>query len=118
MLKSTLGILTKCMDSNKAQTLLIHAGLISWLLATLQRIGGREDSSVEEMLLLLMSLSLRSEGRRACQDSSCDVLSVLRPLLDSDNVQIRTYVNGTLYSILASPTIRRKAKVSSQVATA
>ena len=59
---------------------------------------------------LLMNLALRSAGKlKAEEDASGDILAVLNDLLESDNFQVRTHVNGTLYSILTRPALREKA---------
>jgi len=38
------------------------------------------------------------------------VVSVLSDLLENENMQVRTYVNGTLYSILTRPSLRDQAQ--------
>lgn len=49
-------------------------------------------------------------GRLACEKSQTDVLKVLSDLLECDNLQVRFYTNGTLYSVLARPTLRERAR--------
>lgn len=59
---------------------------------------------------LLLNLSLRISGRIACEKSKHDVLKVLSDLLECDNLQVRFYTNGTLYSVLARPLLRERAR--------
>jgi len=46
-----------------------------------------------------MNLSLRAEGKNRCE-AIPDILNVLGDLIEIDNMQVRTHVNGTLYSVL------------------
>lgn len=57
-----------------------------------------------------MNLSLCTAGRIACESPDAGVLGVLTDLLENDNPQVRTYVNGTLYSILHRPVVREAAR--------
>lgn len=57
-----------------------------------------------------MNLSLRAAGRLACEKASLDVLKILSDLLECDNLQVRFYTNGTLYSVLARPALRERAR--------
>jgi len=92
------------------------------------------DYTLEYTAALLMNLSLRTMGKQACEDPSLETLTILSDLLENDNhqasqmpnpppclvacssipptpaMQVRTYVNGTLYSILTRPALREKAQ--------
>ena len=46
-----------------------------------------------------MNLSLREAGKDKCEDPSIHLLNVLNELVEIENYQVRTYVNGTLYTI-------------------
>ena len=48
-----------------------------------------------------MNLSLRNSGKAKCEEESENVLKVLNDLLEHENMQVRTFVNGTLYSLLS-----------------
>ncbi|GCC23190.1 hypothetical protein chiPu_0001584 [Chiloscyllium punctatum] len=50
------------------------------------------------------------QGKRKCVEDTRRVLKVLSDLLGHENHEIRPYVNGALYSILAIPSIREEAK--------
>jgi hypothetical protein len=57
-----------------------------------------------------MNLSLRSNGKDKCEDPDIELLKVLNDLVEHDNLQVRTYVNGTLYSIFTRKKLREEAK--------
>ena len=56
-----------------------------------------------------MNLSLRTLGKDKIQNSHIDLLLVLNNLLIHENTQVRTYVNGTLYSILTRQKLKDRA---------
>lgn len=68
------------------------------------------DYSIEYATALLMNLSLRSSGKDKCEDPDIQLLKVLNDLVEHDNLQVRTYVNGTLYSIFTRRKLREEAK--------
>ncbi len=57
-----------------------------------------------------MNLSLRSSGKDKCEEPEIELLKVLNNLVEHDNLQVRTYVNGTLYSIFTRAKLREEAK--------
>lgn len=57
-----------------------------------------------------MNLSLRSSGKDKCEEPDIELLKVLNNLVEHDNLQVRTYVNGTLYSIFTRAKLREEAK--------
>lgn len=59
---------------------------------------------------LMMNLLLRFEGKVRAEECAGALLGVLMDLLDHPNVQVRTYVNGALYSALARTAIRQKGR--------
>ena len=56
-----------------------------------------------------MNLSLRTLGKDKIQNSHIDLLIVLNHLLEHENTQVRTYINGTLYSILTRQKLKDRA---------
>ena len=66
--------------------------------------------SVEYGTALLMNLSLRTAGKARCEEPELDILSVLTPLTESESLQVRTYVNGTLYSVLVRASLKARAQ--------
>lgn len=55
-----------------------------------------------------MNLSLRADGKNKCE-SIPEILVVLNELIESENLQVRTHVNGTLYSILTRISLKHQA---------
>lgn len=92
------------------QTAMIEAGLIEWLVKVLEDNDSLSDYTLEYSVALLMNLCLRSSGKKRCIQNADQTLKVLSDLLGHENQEIRPYVNGALYSILAIPSIRDEAK--------
>jgi hypothetical protein len=90
---------------------MINAGLMEWVT---QHVLLPDDSmseySREYGTALLMNLSLRTNGKMRCEANSLNVLASLCNLLESENGQVRTYVNGTLYSLLSRSALIHAAK--------
>ena len=57
-----------------------------------------------------MNLSLRDAGKDKCEEPDIELLNVLNDLVEHENLQVRTYVNGTLYSIFTRKKLREEAK--------
>jgi hypothetical protein len=57
-----------------------------------------------------MNLSLRASGKDKCEEPGLDILRILNDLVEIDNYQVRTYINGTLYSIFTRRKLREEAK--------
>lgn len=67
------------------------------------------DYSIEYATALLMNLSLRDAGKDKCEEPDIELLNVLNDLVEHENLQVRTYVNGTLYSIFTRKKLREEA---------
>lgn len=61
-----------------------------------------------------MNLSLRKSGRDKCEEVSQKLLKIIINYLYDESVQIRTCINGTLYSLLKRNKFRKEAKVNFQ----
>eukprot|EP00873_Tetraselmis_striata_P006543 jgi/Tetstr1/426807/TSEL_017022.t1 len=104
-----LGALQKLSLLRVAQSEMIARGVIGVIVELLAgELAGLSEYTVEYSMALLMNLSLRSAGRQRFEQ--CDVLAVLDALIESSNPQVRTYVNGTLYSVLQRSAIRSAAR--------
>lgn len=68
------------------------------------------DYSVEYLTALLMNLSLRSAGKHRAAKADLGTLDVLSEYLETENEQVRAYINGTLYSLLSHVPIRAQAR--------
>ncbi|CAE7199419.1 armc9 [Symbiodinium natans] len=66
------------------------------------------DFSIEFTSALLMNLTLRSAGRRRCADLGA--YGILVGLIEHPNPQVRTHINGTLYTLLGVSAIRAEAQ--------
>lgn len=90
---------------------MIDLNVIKWVVNLLKTEGTvLSDNYLEYATALLMNLTLRSAGKRKCEELCQDVLKVLTEHLENENNQVRTYVNGTLYSVLESKKLREEAK--------
>ena len=65
---------------------------------------------MEYATALLMNLSLRNRGKDECEklatEQQVNILKVLSDMMEHDNLQVRTHVNGTLYSILTRQSLK------------
>ena len=84
---------------------MIEGGVIGWIVQILRTSQDfLSDYSMEYATALLMNLSLRNRGKDECEklatEQQVNILKVLSDMMEHDNLQVRTHVNGTLYSIL------------------
>jgi len=107
--QNCLGALQKLSLQRRPQNTMIDNGVIAWLVTQLSDIDALSQYAVEYGTALLMNLSLRSAGRSKCVEPELDVLTVLSQLMESDSMQVRTYVNGTLYSVLVRAPLKARA---------
>merc|ERR1712176_116989 len=95
------------------QDRMIELGIVEWIVGVLgwqgEAIhGAPSEFSLEFGSAMLMNLALRSAGKGRCGE--CDTLTVALNLMEHWNPQIRTHINGTLYSLLSLPSFRAHAK--------
>lgn len=108
--RSSLGTIQKLSLRRRPQELLIENDLIRWTVNTLTTERDiLSEYSYEYGTALLMNLSLRTLGKIKCEDIKASILELLYNLLEHDNSQVRTFVNGTLYSLLSRPVLRLHA---------
>uniref|UniRef100_A0A6I8SKE1 LisH domain-containing protein ARMC9 n=1 Tax=Xenopus tropicalis TaxID=8364 RepID=A0A6I8SKE1_XENTR len=108
--ETVLGILQKLSLRRSMQSAMIKDDLIFWLVQELEDTDHLSDYALQYTIALFMNLCLRSAGRKMCSRDADHVLKVLSDLLGHENHEIRSYVNGALYSILAVPSIREEAR--------
>lgn len=95
----------------KCQTKMIEMDMIKYIVYLLSNeLNTMSETTLEYTTALLMNLSLRKIGKDKCEDPNLELLHVLNELLEHENDQIRTYVNGTLYSIFRRKSLRAQAK--------
>lgn len=102
-----LGTLQKFSLRKQAQTQMMDCGVIEWIVKLLsqeqQAVSPLSEYSLEYATALLMNLSLRQQGKNICEnisDQGMSLIKVLSDLMDHENLQVRTHINGTLYSVL------------------
>eukprot|EP00762_Andalucia_godoyi_P004331 ANDGO_05445.mRNA.1 LisH domain-containing protein ARMC9 OS=Pongo abelii GN=ARMC9 PE=2 SV=1 len=110
LLRNALGALQKCSLRRRAQAEMVRRDVIKWLVGFLKNTENLSEYSVEYATALLMNLALRFDGKRKCDEVGDGLLLTLMDLLEYDNPQVRTYVNGMLYSILTVGSIRERAR--------
>ncbi|XP_078420049.1 lisH domain-containing protein ARMC9 isoform X2 [Cetorhinus maximus] len=108
--ENVLGALQKLSLRRALQSAMVRDNIIFWLLSVLEDSDSLSDYTLEYSVALFMNLCLRTQGKRKCVEDARRVLKVLSDLLGHENHEIRPYVNGALYSILAIPSIREEAK--------
>uniref|UniRef100_A0A8C5QGU0 LisH domain-containing protein ARMC9 n=1 Tax=Leptobrachium leishanense TaxID=445787 RepID=A0A8C5QGU0_9ANUR len=108
--ENVLGTLQKLSLRSCMQSAMIQDGLVFWLVQDLEDTDSLSDYTVEYAIALLMNLCLRKAGKKMCAKAPGHVLRVLSDLLHHENHEIRSYVNGALYSILSVPSIREEAR--------
>lgn len=83
--------------------------MIKWIVETIRdELDSLCDYTLEYATALLMNLSLRVEGKNKCEHIP-GILEVLNELIENDNLQVRTHVNGTLYSLLTRSSLKHVA---------
>jgi len=56
-----------------------------------------------------MNLSLRSSGRDKCEAVSKQLMKILITYINNESLQVRTCINGTLYSLLKRKKLKQEA---------
>ena len=107
--QNCLGSLQKLSLRRQQQNVMIDADVIAWLVQQLDDVDSLSQYSVEYGTALLMNLSLRTAGKGKCTDPELDILNVLSQLMEHESMQVRTYVNGTLYSVLVKASLKARA---------
>ncbi len=111
-MQNILCAVQKISVKRRAQDMMIGSGIIEWICRVLRNATRMQEYTLEYVTALLTNLALRTEGRKRCEDPRLEVLNVLKPLIQRDNPQIKTYINGTLYSLFTSRTLKEEARKS------
>ena len=109
--QNALGVLQKFSLRRSPQTQLIQIGMMEWIVSQMKLIDSKTFEcpslslyTIEYISALLMNLSLRVLGKKRCEKFT--ILPILVNMLLHPNLQVRTYINGTLYSILSREKVR------------
>ena len=109
--QNALGALQKFSLHRKPQTMMIENDMIKWIVSTLKTEADTlSDYTFEYVTALLMNLALRTAGKIKCEDPELEILKVLNEHIEHENLQVRTYINGTLYSLLTRPALKEQAR--------
>lgn len=111
-----LGVVEKISIRRKAQDVMLESNIIEWICKLLQIANKLKEFTLEYLTALLMNLSLRTEGKRRCEDIKGELLKLLKSLCATKSVQIQTHINGTLYSLFTHLPIKLEARVLSLTA--
>lgn len=114
-MQSTLEAIQRCSIKKKAQLTLIQLGTIPWIINILSNYKEVSEYTQEYAAALLMNLSLRTAGKKACLDPTLKVLEVLSSMLGVGSYETKTYINGTIYSLLSLPEFKAEAKVTLKI---
>jgi hypothetical protein len=108
--QNLLGALQKLSLRRLAQSMMNRAQMITYLSSILADLESLSEYSIEYGSALFMNLCLRAHGKReACSNPELTI-KILNELIDYDNIQVKTYVNGCLYSLFADKSIRDHAQ--------
>jgi hypothetical protein len=84
--------------------------VIPWLIQNLSDPDSLSEYLLEYAAALLMNLCLRTKGRSSLLHCAENLLRVLTDLLSHENQNFKTYLNGTLYSVLTMSKFKEEAK--------
>ncbi|GLC64972.1 LisH domain-containing protein armc9 [Pleodorina starrii] len=107
--QQALVALQKLSLKRAAQSQMVAEGAVQWVVDFLQDLRTVSPTAIEYGTALLMNLCLRSCGRVAAASCAVPLLRLCESLLNCDNDQVHTYVNGTLYSVFSRAAIREAA---------
>ena len=108
--RNCLGILQKLSLRKRPQEILIEMDIVKWAVSVL--VNERSllsDYSLEYLSALVLNLSLRTIGKDKFEEIKYSVMGFLSEFLQHDNIDIRTYVNGTMYSLFTRASIKKLA---------
>ncbi|KAJ3111158.1 LisH domain-containing protein armc9 [Physocladia obscura] len=108
--QNLLGTLQKLSLRRSAQTIMNNMNMLEFLHNFLESSDSLSDYTCEYGTALFMNLCLRTDGRKQCLKNPVKTLETLLNLLEIDSMQIQTYVNGALYSLLSEKEFRNCAK--------
>ncbi|XP_011402886.1 PREDICTED: lisH domain-containing protein ARMC9-like [Amphimedon queenslandica] len=109
LLKNLLGTVQKLSLRRPLQSHMISIGLIKWTVEQLSDVDKMSDYVLRYSLALFMNLCLRKEGKQQCVSLLPVPLHVLSDIIEHENTEVRSYINGILYSLLELPEIRQAA---------
>ena len=106
-----LAIIQKLSLKREVQNILIENSVIEWIIDKISKPETLSNFTLEYATALLMNLALRTSGKDRCENPSIRIIEKLKNLLTFPFTQIRTYVNGTLYSLMSRKSLKEEAFV-------
>lgn len=108
--RNCLGVLQKLSLRKRPQEVLIQSDIIKWALSILSNEKATLSTyTLEYLAALILNLSLRTIGKNKFEEVRFSIMSFLRDYINHPNIDIRTYVNGTMYSLFSRPSLRALA---------
>lgn len=108
--RNCLGIVQKLSLRKRPQEILIQNDIIRWSLNVLSsEKSSLSNYSLEYLCALILNLSLRTIGKDKFEEIRFSVMSFLRDYMCHSNSDIRTYVNGTMYSLFTRNSLKNLA---------
>ncbi|XP_064385078.1 lisH domain-containing protein ARMC9-like isoform X1 [Halichondria panicea] len=107
--RNCLGAIQKLSLRRSIVRMMIKSSVVQYLAECLLS-QPHSEYTVRYSLALLLNVSLRCIGKTYCEPYSEILLTVLGEYLEHEDQEICSYVNGALYSLLASPSIRDVAR--------
>jgi len=109
--QNALGTLQKLSLHRSPQTIMIEGGAVEWIAEILKKEAETlSDYTFEYITALLMNLTLRTAGKIRCESADLGIVKILLDHIEHESLQVKTYINGTLYSLLTRPVIKEQAK--------
>nr|CDS29502.1 lisH domain containing protein ARMC9 [Hymenolepis microstoma] len=108
--ENLIGALQKLSLRRSMQTKMTEMGMVEWLVNLLEDTDSLSDYTLEYSVALLMNLCLRMDGKKRCAPMASRVLKVLTDLINHENTNILSYVNGALFSLLMLPELQIAAE--------
>jgi len=107
--QNSLGALQKLSLKKETQLTMIEFDLMLWIIQIMKNEKDiMSEYSLEYATALFMNLSLRTKGKKKCENSNL-TLETLALYLQHHNIQVRTFVNGSLYSLFTRRRLRQQA---------
>lgn len=103
-----LNALQKVSLRSEAQLLMIERGIIRWIAQTLKlEKDDLSETSLQYLTALLMNMTLKKAGKLKCEKEQ--MLQLLVDLLEIKDQEVRTFVSGSIFSLIMLPRIRAEA---------
>lgn len=90
--QNLLGTLQKLSLRRITQSAVIDLGGVEYLFELLADYENLSEYSLEYGTALMMNLCLRSKGKRVCAKDPGKTLKLLKELIESENLQVRSFV--------------------------